>query len=952
MKKEKLLLIDSSALIYRAFYALPPLTDRRGRVVNAVYGFMSAFLNILKQADPTHVIFAFDSPKPTKRKEKYTEYKAHREKAPDELYAQIPLSKELVKNLGFTELEKAGFEADDIIATCAKKFLALRAEGEVVIATGDLDTLQLINAKTKVFALSRGVTESKIYDEKAVKERFGLEPHQMIDFKSLFGDASDNIKGVRGIGQKTASLLLQKFHTLEGIYKNLDKLKPKVKEALEKERGQALLSKELVTLRADLPLKLEWEEIQYLPERLAAGKNHLEDLSFNSLAKRVEAMVVPSSPAYRPPAGEAGTGRQFPVPSKDRIRSNDGHWGMGTKNIQFVTSQSDLEKQVISTTEKSNRLVLWSGETSNGKNLLIAPLEKNKVTGIFLMPIELAKSLNNSLFNGRRLFLFDLKEISKDIFPLKLPVKNVCDLKTLSYLIQPPLMRKFGLKEIVWHFLKERFEEPKKQMNLLGATERGYDREKVVEIIKLLAQLVPEVEETYTEQIKFQEQSPEPYGAGRGRFISVVFPAVEDKTKERSIEYVYKNIEKPLSRVLGLLEMAGVKIDLDLIKKLGAKNARDIDKLKDKIHRLAGKQFNLDSPSQLANILFEKLKITTEETKKGKAGHFSTAAGVLEKLKKKHPIISLLLLYREQRKFQTTYLEVIPELIDKNNNRLHTSFDQTGTATGRLSSNNPNLQNIPLQPISGEIGIRHAFIAEEGFKLISLDYSQIEIRLAAYLSGEEKLVKAFEKGRDIHRETAAFVNNVDPNKVDGNMRNAAKALNFGIIYGMSPFGFAAASKLSETEAKVFIDSYFRQFPNIARYINSIKEFAREYGFVETVFGRRRYVPEVNLDNHILRQAGERMAINMPLQGTAADIMKLALVETQKFLEEKYADPQKHPLERDARILLSIHDEIILEVRNNLVEKIAGEVKEIMENVAKDFIPLKVDVETGNNWGEI
>jgi len=407
--------------------------------------------------------------------------------------------------------------------------------------------------------------------------------------------------------------------------------------------------------------------------------------------------------------------------------------------------------------------------------------------------------------------------------------------------------------------------------------------------------------------------------------------------------------------------MAGVKIDIELLKKLGEKNARRIENLKEKIFKISRKEFNLDSPSQLADILFRDLNISPQDSKMGKAGHFSTAAGVLEKLGKAHPIIPLLLNYREQRKFQTTYLDVIPGLVDKNNQRLHTSFDQTGTVTGRLSSNNPNLQNIPLQPIDKEnnIGIRRAFVAENGFSLISLDYSQIEIRIAAYLAGEEKLIRAFERGQDIHRETAAFVNNIDPEKVDDNMRNAAKALNFGIMYGMSPFGFAQSSKLPEAQARIFIQNYFQKFPNINNYINKIKEFAREYGFVETVFGRRRYVPEVNLDNRILRQAGERMAINMPLQGTAADIMKLALVQVQEYLDKNYSCRDgacpvsiKHPLERDARILLSIHDEIILEVRNNLVEKISREVKEIMEKVFSEVMPLKVDVEAGKNWGEI
>jgi DNA polymerase I len=920
MKQHKLLLIDSSALIYRAFYALPPLTDRQGRVVNAVYGFMAAFINILKQTRPSHVIFAFDSPKPTHRKEKYVEYKAHREKAPDELYAQIPLSKELVKNLGFTELELAGFEADDIIATCAEDFLKKHPEGEVVVATGDLDTLQLINPKIKVFVLSRGVTESKIYDEKAVRERFGLEPKQMNDFKALFGDPSDNIKGVKGIGKKTAAELLQKFHTLEGIYENVDNLKPRQRELLEQEKEQAFLSRELVILEKNVPCEYDLKNTAYSADSFADKKNFLEELSFNSLARRVGELSnskpasVAATPSPHQPAGAA-----------EKV-----------KEIIKINDPASLEKI------KLDRFTLWSGETDKGKNLVIGTLDGSKLKALFLISKELLTQLDKLLPKDSAGFGFDLKEIAKEIYPAGRLIKKSDDLKIKVYLIQPPLIRKFGFKEILWHFLKERWEEPKKQMSLLESAKTGYSEGKVAELMNLLARLVPEIESAFTEQVTFQEQS---------QFIAEVFPAVADKVKECSIEYIYSKIEKPLSGVLAQMETAGINIDLRLLEDLRQKNAKNLEQLKKKILHLAGREFNLDSPSQLADVLFRDLKISSEDSKKGKSGHYSTAAGVLEKLTQKHPIISPLLEYREQRKFQTTYLEVIPKLVDQNG-RLHTTFDQTGAATGRLSSNNPNLQNIPLQPLDGDTGIRHAFVAEKGFKLVSLDYSQIEIRLAAYLSGEEKLVESFEKGRDIHRETAAFVNQIDPVHVDKNMRNAAKALNFGIIYGMSPFGFSQSSKMPEHEARIFIQNYFREFPKIAGYMEKIKTFAREYGFVETIFGRRRYVPEVNLENRILRQAGERMAINMPLQGTAADIMKLALVAVNKFLEEKYVSPDTPPLERDVRILLSIHDEIILEVRDDMAEKVAKEVREIMENVAKDIIPLKVDVEIGKNWGNI
>jgi len=924
--KNKLLLIDSSALIYRAFYALPPLTDKQGRVVNAVYGFMSAFINILKQTDPTHIVFAFDSPKPTFRKKKYEQYKAHREKAPDELYSQLPIAKELVKNLNFTKLEKGGFEADDIIATCAKKFLEKHKEGEVVVATGDLDTLQLITPRIKVFTLSRGIAEAKIYDEKAVKERFSLDPSQMNDFKALFGDPSDNIKGVKGIGKKTAAELLQKYGNLEGIYKNLDKLKPRMRNLLKQEKEQAFLSRELVILEKDVPLTFDWENSTFSKENFAARKEYLLELSFNSLAKRVEELNSenPNNKALHTPPPHK---RQVVLP------------------FQFVSTRPDLENLVIPAFNKRKSFVLWFGESNKEKGLALGLIENNQLAETYFIAEELAGKLEELLPKESRGFGFDLKEIGKDVFPIKAILKKSDDLKLKAYLIQPPLIRKFGLKEIAWHFLKERWEEPKKQLNLLEQSATGYSREKISELLNTLAGLVPEIESAFAQQVGFQKQSS---------FIREIFPGIKDKVREKSIAFIYDNIEKPLSEVLGKMEIAGIKIDLQLLEVLRKKNAYRIEELKENIIQLAGKKFNLDSPSQLANVLFQDLQISSEDSKKGKSGHYSTAAGVLEKLQKKHPIIASLLDYREQRKFQTTYLDVIPKLVDRETARLHTLFDQTGAATGRLSSNNPNLQNIPLQPIDKEknIGLRNTFVTEEGFQFISLDYSQIEIRLAAYLTGEEKLIEAFERGEDIHRQTAAFVNQIDPGEVTPNLRNAAKALNFGIMYGMSPFGFANSSKLPEYEARNFIQNYFREFPKIATYIENTKRFAREYGFVETVFGRRRYVPEVNLENRILRQAGERMAINMPLQGTAADIMKMALVAVNKFLEEKYVNPKIHPLKSDVRILLSIHDEIILEVRNDLVERVVKDVQDIMENIAKEILPLKVDVEIGKNWGEI
>ena len=493
MKKLKLLLIDSSALIYRAFYALPPLTDKKGRVVNAVYGFMAAFLNILKQTEPTHVIFAFDSPKPTKRAEKYGEYKAHREKAPDELYAQIPISKDLVKNLAFVQLEKPGYEADDIIATCAKSFTQKHANREVVIATGDLDTLQLIDSQTKVFALSRGITEAKLYDKKAVLERFGLEPEQMNDFKAMFGDPSDNIKGIKGVGQKTAAELLQKYHTLKGVYENLEKLKPRLRDLLTQEKEQAFLSRELVTLDKHVQVNIDLDKAKFTPEDLATKKECFEELSFNSLGKRVESLSNKTTPPETSPQLRGEKSQTFSPINKGEIKKR-----VKETIIQLISSQSDLEKQVISALNKYSRFVLWSGESIKGNGLAVGILENNQLVTIYFIDEKFVNEIDKSLPKDSIGFGFDLKKISKDLFPSVRIVKKSDDLKLKAYLIQPPLMRKFGFKEVLWHFLKEKWEEPKKQLALLtDAGNNNYDLEKVSHYLANLARLVPEVETAF-----------------------------------------------------------------------------------------------------------------------------------------------------------------------------------------------------------------------------------------------------------------------------------------------------------------------------------------------------------------------------------------------------------------------------------------------------------------------
>lgn len=915
MDKKKLLLVDSSALIYRAFYALPPLTDQKDRIVNAVYGFTSAFINILQKTEPTHVIFAFDSREPSFRKKKYPDYKAQREKAPDDLYAQIPLSKQVASAFELPCLEKAGFEADDIIGFFANKFLEENEKNEVVIATGDLDTLQLVGPRLSVFALSRGINDAKIYDVNAVLERFGLEPKQMIDYKSLFGDTSDNIKGVKGIGQKTASELLKKYKSLENIYQSLDELKPSIRTKLLADKENAFLSQELVTLAKKVPLSLDWEESSVNRDALIRAGKYLEkEFNFFSLKKRI-------SKIFNSESLSSETSKNF-----SRIRQP-----ASTKIIL-----ADLDEATLSQAEK---IIIGAEETEKGEGLFLAILSNRELNRLFFCPREqLTKKLIPALAEkNKKIFCFDSQKIFRNYPEMAELWMDIKDLRLMTYLIHPPLLKKFFFKEIIWHFLKIRFEEPKKQLSLLDTEENLYPLIKIKEIFSLMNGLVPEVEGAFTEQIKFQRETP---------FNKNVFPQLNWRA---DIDFVLKEIERPLSFVLASMENKGVKVDLGSLKAMSQKNARQIALLEQKIFEMAGRKFNLDSPSQLAEVLFSELRIPSATIKKGKSGKYSTAADILERLAEDYPIARTMLDYREKRKLQTTYLDTLPSMINPKTGRIHASFDPTGTATGRLSSTNPNLQNIPLnsKKDNDSVTVREAFIAEPGKSLISLDYSQIEIRIVAYLTGEQKLIEAFEKNLDIHRRTASLVKKISPEEVTPAERSSAKALNFGIIYGISPFGFARSAKMSEAEARVFIENYFQEFPQIAKYMENIRSFVNKFGFVETVFGRRRYFPEAKTNNHFLRQSAERMAINMPIQGTAADIMKMALINTADFLEEEFGRNQNK-----ARIILTIHDEIILEVEDSLLDKVKNQVKNIMESVVGEFLPLKVDIAVGKNWNEL
>ncbi len=741
---KRLVLIDANALIHRSFHALPPLTTKKGELVNAVFGFTSILLRVLKELKPDYIVAAFDLPKPTFRHLEYKEYKATRPKTAEELIPQFSKVKEVVKAFDIPIFEKEGFEADDIIATITKK---TGKDIEDIIVTGDLDALQLIDKNTKVYTLKKGISDTIIYDEKAVRERFELEPEQFVDFKGLKGDPSDNIPGVPGIGEKTAINLLKEFETIENLYGKLEKgeaksIPPALKKKLLENKEQAFFSKKLATVRYDVPLKFDLDACRvetYNPQEVI---KLFQELDFKSLISR-----LPSSQQSMPLLKE---------------------------EMPAVTKLKDIEKA------------------------------------------------------------YQDKILSKKVYQL----------------------------------------------------------------------------------------------------------------------------EKDLVPVLESMENFGIKLDISSLEILSKKINAQLQRLEKEIYKLAGINFNINSSQQLSEVLFKKLNISVDGLRKTPGGVISTAAPELIKLKGKHKIIDLIMEYRELMKLKTTYVDTLPKLVDAKQ-RVHTNYNPLGAATGRLSSSEPNLQNIPIRSEWGQ-EIRKAFISENGYKLLSADYSQIELRIAACLAKDKKMLEAFKKDYDIHKLTAAEVNNVSLDEVTDKMRYEAKALNFGVLYGMSVVGFSQAAGITYDKAKKFIDEYMRDFVGIAKYVEKTKKEVKKNGYVETILGRRRYLPQINSSNFLMRHASERMAINMPVQGTAADIMKVAMVNLIKKLPP------------EAKLLLQVHDELVLEVKEDKIKEAAEIVRDVMENVLNQpifkevksifqpmadqpragKIPLKVDIKIGDNWGEI
>ncbi len=896
--KDTFIIVDGNALLHRAWHALPPLQTKQGVIVNAVYGFLMILLKALNDLKPVYVAVTFDTKAPTFRDEAYDAYKAHRVKQPDELYAQIPILKKVLVAFHIPVFEKDGFEADDVIGTITKNVSRSTLHVTSIIVTGDMDSMQLVDEHTKVMTLKKGISDTIVYDVIAVKERYGLEPNQMIDYKALRGDPSDNIPGVKGIGEKTATELLQKFHTLDGIYQNIEsvEIKDGVRAKLIAQKEEAALSKKLATIVRDVPIDFDIAQCKWAGGDEAKIVEMFQELGFRSLLSR---LPKPVHSEVEPPVGGSTSCAYALVDTKEKF---DGFLKeLGEQKIFAFDTETDSVNPLRA------KLVGMSFSWESGKAYYLSNYESrimNHELKIVFGNAEIKKVAHNTKF--------DIEVLAAN----GINVQGLAfDTMVASYLLNPG-SRQHGLDKLAFEEFGFRM-TPITDLIGKGKTEITMDKVPLEQIV--------------------------PYACADADYTWRLYERQNEELRIKNAAKLFEEVEMPLISVLISMETAGIKINTEFLHGLSQKVGTRLSTLEKEIHKLAGEEFNVQSPIQLKKILFEKLQISTKGIGKTKTG-LSTAADELEKMKGAHPIIDPIIEYRELAKLQSTYLEALPALVDTEDGRLHTSFNQTVAATGRLSSSDPNLQNIPIRTELGN-EIRKAFIAEKGNVILTADYSQIELRVAAHLSGDKKMIAAFQNGEDFHARTAAEIHDVPIAQVTKEMRRDAKTINFGILYGMGSSSLAAQTAMSRDEARAFIEKYFVVYKELAAWIEATKEGARKQGYVETLFGRRRYLPEINSGVPMVRAAAERMAVNMPIQGTAADIMKLAMIKIHDaFHVSRFTF--------HGRMLLQVHDELVFEVAKDAVGEVAAIVRETMENITKLSVPIKVEIEVGENWGAL
>ena len=899
---ERLVLIDSNSLIYRAFFAVPPLTTTKGELANATFGFASILLKSIEQTSPQHLAAAFDLPVPTFRHERDATYKATRRPMPDELRPQIERVKELLGKFGIPIYSLPGYEADDVIGALARQ--AEKAGVETIIVSGDLDPLQLVTPRTKLMTTRQGFQNTVIYDEEMIRQRYGLRPDQMVDYKALRGDTTDNIPGEPGVGESNTPKLISENDTLEGVYPDLTRFTPRLREALETNKAQVFNSRELARIVTDLPVRLDLQKTRRTSYDRAGVLELFRDLEFRSLVPR----LPPADGNLSAPTG----GRGAAPPDR-------GQLSLGLEAASAVAPPvetalvADVDADAVARELRAvGAVAVHADVDATGRHPALVGLglaagerawylaTPDGVPGpiaALLRDEAIAKTAHDAKTARRA-----LRRSGADLGGL------VMDTMIASYLVNAS-RRYHGLEDLAAERLK----------------------------LEVPVLAVPDRKDPYRTPTLDERLARAGAGAVAAARLGEQF-AVE--LERLGLERLYRDVELPLVDVLVEMEEAGIAVDLPYLRSLGEEFAREVARIEDEAYKAVGHDFGINSPKQLQSLLFEELRLPRgRRTGTG----YSTDATVLEELRGAHPVIEKILEYREIEKLRSTYAEGLGGLVDPETRRVHTTFDQTVAATGRLSSRAPNLQNIPIRTPLGR-RIRHAFVAgSPDMVLVAADYSQIELRVLAHVSQDPALIDAFRSGADVHRRTAAAGFGVPESAVTREQRDVAKMLNFGIIYGMSDFGLAWRMQMAREEAQRFIDEYFKRYAQVRRYVIETKAFCIEQGYVETLLGRRRYIPDMASPVNAVRNAAERMAINMPIQGTAADIMKIAMSRVHRALHES---------DLHARVLLQVHDELVAEVPRLEVERMARLLGDEMSAAYRLDVPLVVDVRAGPNWDEM
>ena len=910
-----LLLMDGHAIVHRAWAAIrQPLTIRTtGEEVQGVYGFMNAFLKALSDWHPTHCAIAFDPPGPTFRHVQYKEYKAQRPEMPPSLSAQFPRVRQLMEALGVPMHEVEGYEADDALGTLCRQ--AEAHDLETVILTGDTDTLQLVSPVVRV-ELHSYIQREKVYDQQAVRERYGgLDPDRQPDVKALQGDVSDNIPGVPGIGAKTAIKLIVQFGSLEGLYEHLDEVTPpRIQELLRANRDQAFQGKELTTIVRDMPIQLDLEATRFGGfdrERVLAV---LRELEFSSMVGRI------------PQGSLQGPSAQMAMPIAQVTSERD---------YRTVDTPQALEAMVGEL--RSAGTFAFDTETT-GQD----PMNCDLVGLSFSSKPGLAYYVPLGHQEGAQLWLGEaletLKPLLEDLKLAKIAQKATYDMT---------LLRNYGIQ--VQNVVSD---------TMVAAQLTGHNATHLKQLaFQLLNEEMTPIADLIGRGAKQVTMAEVPiadataYAAADADMTGRLHTLLKEELGHHGVESLFTEVEMPLVPVLVEMQHTGILVDAPKLREMSGSLVEELHTLEEEIYKEVGKSFNINSPQQLGNILFEELlpparlkELELPAAKRTKTG-YSTDASVLEGLLEASeviPIIEPILRYRELGKLKSTYLDSLPTLVNPKTGRVHTSYNQVGSATGRLSSSDPNLQNIPIRTDRGR-EVRRAFLAEPGWQLLAADYSQVELRILAHLSQDPALLEAFHRDEDIHQATAAQVYDVSPQEVTPNMRRVAKVMNFGIIYGLSAHGIAQQTDLDVHQGSAFIESYLGKYPGIREYVETTKRLAKEQGYVETILGRRRYLPEINQSNFHVRQAAERMAINMPVQGAAADIIKIAMVSIHQRMHEQGVQ---------SRMLLQVHDELIFEVPPREMGQMQEMLQEEMPVALQLAVPLKVELEVGPTWGDL